>query len=115
MLRFDIDSERRLMIKDIANRPVAVAIAGVDDNDAAAFEQWQARNESAIAKIDEAKHLIRLGQAQLSAALPHHFANSELLELLATSITDAEEALQRQAVKFEKSAFRVRMLAEYFA
>ncbi|KXF83460.1 AAA family ATPase [Enterovibrio coralii] len=114
VLKFDVDSDRRLLIKDIANRPVPVAIAGVDDNDAEAFTQWQERNEAAIKKIDESKHLIRLARTQLNAALPHHFANSELLELLATSITDAEETLQRQTTKFEKNAFRVRMLPEYF-
>lgn len=90
-----------------------VAIAGVDDNDAQAFVEWQERNEAAIKKINESKHLIRLARTQLNAALPHHFANSDLLELLATSITDAEETLQRQTTKFEKNAFRVRMLSEY--
>ncbi|MDD1779615.1 AAA family ATPase [Enterovibrio sp. ZSDZ35] len=113
VLKFDVDSDRRLLIKDIANRPVPVAIAGVDDNDAQAFQDWQERNDVAIKKIDESKHLIRLARTQLNAALPHHFANSELLELLATSITDAEETLQRQTTKFEKSAYRVRMLTEY--
>ncbi|WP_170915145.1 AAA family ATPase [Enterovibrio nigricans] len=113
VLKLDVDSDRRLLIKDIANRPVPVAIAGVDDNDAQAFVEWQERNEAAIKKINESKHLIRLARTQLNAALPHHFANSDLLELLATSITDAEETLQRQTTKFEKNAFRVRMLSEY--
>ncbi|WP_407334448.1 AAA family ATPase [Enterovibrio sp. 27052020O] len=115
MLKFDVDGEHSLMIKDIANRPVPVAIAGVDDNDQQAFAEWQSKNEAAIKKIENAKHLIRIARVQLNAALPHHFANSELLELLASSITDAEESLQRQTTKFDKSAFRVRMLAEYFA
>lgn len=115
MLRFDVDGERKLMIKDIANRPVAVAIAGIDDNNADHFEAWQARNEASIGKIDEAKHLVRLAHTQLGAALPHHFANAELVEVMAASITDAEENLQRQATKFEKGAFRIRMLPEYFA
>ncbi|AMG29203.1 AAA family ATPase [Grimontia hollisae] len=114
LLKFDVDSEHKLVIKDIANRPVPVAIAGIDNNDADAFAQWQQRNEASIAKIDEAKHMIRVARSQLNAALPHHFANTELLTLLANSITDAEEALQRQTAKFEKGAFRTRMLAEYF-
>ncbi|OEE62968.1 AAA family ATPase [Enterovibrio norvegicus FF-33] len=115
VLKFDVDGEHSLMIKDIANRPVPVAIAGVDDNDQEAFAKWQVKNEAAIKKIEEAKHLIRIARVQLNAALPHHFSNSELLELLANSITDAEESLQRQTTKFEKSAFRVRMLSEFFA
>ncbi|CZF82151.1 ATPase RavA [Grimontia celer] len=114
MLKFDVDGEHRLVIKDIANRPVPVAIAGIDDNDPNTFSEWQARNEASIAKIDDAKHLIRVARTQINAALPHHFANSELLELLANSITDAEETLQRQTTKFEKGAFRTRMLTEYF-
>ncbi|WP_028022545.1 AAA family ATPase [Enterovibrio calviensis] len=115
VLKFDVDGEHCLVIKDIANRPVSVAIAGVDDNDSHAFDEWQTKNEAAIAKIEEAKHLIRIARVQLNAALPHHFANSDLLEVIASSITDAEESLQRQTVKFEKSAFRVRMLTDYFA
>ncbi|USH05683.1 AAA family ATPase [Grimontia kaedaensis] len=114
MLKFDVDGEHRLVIKDIANRPVPVAIVGIDDNDPDTFSEWQARNEASIAKIDDAKHLIRVARTQINAALPHHFANSDLLELLANSITDAEETLQRQTTKFEKSAFRTRMLTEYF-
>ncbi|MGF1769964.1 AAA family ATPase [Enterovibrio makurazakiensis] len=115
LLKFDVDGEHCLVIKDIANRPVSVAIAGVDDSDSLAFTEWQTKNEAAIAKIEEAKHLIRIARVQLNAALPHHFANSELLEVIASSITDAEESLQRQTMKFEKSAFRVRMLTDYFA
>lgn len=115
MLKFDVTGDLELMIKDIANRPVAVAIAGIDDDDAETFNAWQVTTEAAIAKVDDAKHMIRVARMQLNAALPHNFANSDLLELLANSITDAEEALQKQTAKFEKDAFRIRMLNEYFA
>ncbi|PMN94768.1 AAA family ATPase [Enterovibrio norvegicus] len=115
MLKFDVTGDLALMIKDIANRPVAVAIAGIDDDDAETFNAWQVTTEAAIAKVDDAKHMIRVARMQLNAALPHNFANSDLLELLANSITDAEEALQKQTAKFEKDAFRIRMLNEYFA
>ncbi|RXJ74613.1 AAA family ATPase [Veronia nyctiphanis] len=114
MLRFVVDAEQQLMIKDIANRTVPVAIAGCSDTNLEAFSQWQEKAENAVAKLNEAKHLLKLARVKLNAALPHNFADPALVEIMANSLADAEDDLQRLSVRFDKSAFRIRKLPEYF-
>ncbi|MFD2178225.1 AAA family ATPase [Veronia pacifica] len=114
LLRFDVDADNRLMIRDIANRSVPVAVAGISDTDQEAFARWLASAESSIEKLEEAKHLLKLARVGFNGALPHLFAATDLIEMTANSLADAEDSLQRLSIKFDKNAHRISKLIEYF-
>ncbi len=114
MLKFDVDAGQRLIIRDIANRAVPVGISGIDDATEAEWTDWKNKVEACEKKFSDAHFLARRARSQINMALPHHFADPELVNVMANSLADTEEKLDVSEVSMSKIAGRLKRLSVFF-
>ncbi|WP_434361488.1 AAA family ATPase [Parasalinivibrio latis] len=114
MLKFDVDAGQRLIIRDIANRAVPVGIAGIDDATESEWSVWLEKVQGCEKKFSDAHFLSRRARSQINMALPHHFADPELVSVMANSLADTEEKLDVTEVSLTKIASRLKRLPVFF-
>ncbi|MGF1695191.1 DUF3763 domain-containing protein [Vibrio kyushuensis] len=114
-LTFDVDAENHLVIKDIANRGVLVAVADREGLDDALYQEWSAKADQAMAQLQSADYQLRKVRSDFHGALPHSFIDSELPRKMEVGLQELLTKLETTKVECEKTVFRVKHLNEFFA
>lgn len=111
---FDLDSFNRLVIKDIANRNVLVALAGAKKIDQADFEHWQVRIHEALHLLQESILFLQKAKANFHSALPHNFVEPKILCEIEEGFDKCYTLVEVIKDKYEKRAFRLKNMSTFF-
>ncbi|MEZ8826124.1 ATPase RavA domain-containing protein [Vibrio amylolyticus] len=114
-LTFDVDAENHLVIKDIANRGVLVAVADKEGLDDELYKHWSEKADKAMSQLQSADYHLRKVRSDFHGALPHSFIDSELPRTMETGLQELLTKLETTKVECEKTVFRVKHLNEFFA
>lgn len=113
-LKFGLDADEQLVVKDIANRSVLVTLVTKDGLDNSVFEEWSAKASHALEQLTHAEHHLLQVKSDFHGALPHSFIDPELPTQMEASIQSISQRLESTKAQCEKSAFRIKHLNEYF-
>lgn len=114
-LRFDVDAANHLVIKDIANRAVMVAVVtnkGLDDS---TYQEWLSKSEAALAQLNQADHHLRKVRSNFHGALPHNFVDPELPRAMESSLQNIQQVLESTQNECERTVFRFKNLNQFFS
>ncbi|MCF7483406.1 DUF3763 domain-containing protein [Vibrio sp. J1-1] len=114
-LRFDIDAESNLVIRDIANRGVLVGLVTQEGLDMERYQNWLAQSEKAVSQLSEAEHHMRKVKANFHDALPHSFVDPELPRLMESSLQQVSQRLESIQAESEKIVQRFKNLQQFFS
>ncbi|MEL7293219.1 MAG: ATPase RavA domain-containing protein [Pseudomonadota bacterium] len=114
-LRFELDGASNLVIKDIANRAVLVALVTNSGLDESLYQQWLTKSEQALAQLEHAEHHLRKVRSQFHGALPHNFVDQELPRMMEASLQQLQQVLEATKVECERTVFRFKNLNEFFS
>ncbi|WP_104403105.1 ATPase RavA domain-containing protein [Vibrio penaeicida] len=113
-LKFGLNADEQLVVKDIANRSVLVTLVTKDGLDNGVFEEWSAKASHALEQLTHAEHHLLQVKSDFHGALPHSFIDPELPTQMEASIQSISQRLESTKAQCEKSAFRIKHLNEYF-
>ncbi|MGY3571500.1 ATPase RavA domain-containing protein [Vibrio paucivorans] len=114
-MRFDLDADSNLVIKDIANRAVLVSIVTCFGLDEELYQAWVERTESALKQLESAEHQLRKAKSDFHGALPHSFVDEEYPRQMEVSLQHLQQQLESVKTESEKAAFRFKSLNQYFS
>ncbi len=114
-LRFDVDAANHLVIKDIANRAVMVAIVTNKGLEASIYHEWLSKSEQAMAQLNEAEHHLRQVRSNFHGALPHNFVDPELPRTMEASLQNIQQVLESTKAECERTVFRFKNLNQFFS
>ncbi len=114
-LRFDSDSKNRLVIKDIANRSILLALADNKGLDSEVYSEWLDKGEAAIEKLNKAEEHLKSSRLKFHQALPHNFIEPDYLTLIESSIQDLQQQLESIKATSDKTIFRFKNLEQFFS
>ncbi len=114
-IRFDLDAQNRLVIKDIANRAVLVALATEQGFDAQLHQTWLDMANQAVLMLTQAEHQMRHVRHQFHTALPHNFIDVDLPRAMEASLQALQASLDTVKKESEKAIFRFNNLNQFFA
>ncbi|MBD1557530.1 DUF3763 domain-containing protein [Vibrio sp. S9_S30] len=113
-LKFGLNADEQLVVKDIANRSVLVTLVTKDGPEHSVFEEWSAKASHALTQLTHAEHHLLQVKSDFHGALPHSFIDPELPTQMEASIQAISQRLEATKAECEKSAFRIKHLNEYF-
>jgi MoxR-like ATPase len=113
-LKFGLDADEQLVIKDIANRSVLVTLVTNDGLEGELFQEWSEKANHALEQLTVAEHNLRQVKSDFHGALPHSFIDPELPTQMEASIQSITHTLESTKAECEKVAFRIKHLNEYF-
>ncbi|BCL72535.1 ATPase AAA [Vibrio nigripulchritudo] len=113
-LKFGLDADEQLVIKDIANRSVLVTLVTNDGLEEELFQEWSEKANHALEQLTAAEHHLRQVKSDFHGALPHSFIDPELPTQMEASIQSITHTLESTKAECEKVAFRIKHLNEYF-
>ncbi|UUM32707.1 ATPase RavA domain-containing protein [Vibrio japonicus] len=114
-LRFDVDAANHLVIKDIANRAVMVAVVtnkGLDDS---TYQEWLSKSETALEQLNQAEHHLRKVRSNFHGALPHNFVDPELPRAMESSLQNLQQVIESTKNECERTVFRFKNLNQFFS
>ena len=114
-LRFDVDAESNLVIRDIANRGILVGLVTQEGLDMERYENWLTQSEKAISQLSGAEHHIRKVKANFHDALPHSFVDPELPRSMESSLQHVSQRLESIQGESEKIVQRFKNLPQFFS
>ncbi len=114
-LRFDVDAANHLVIKDIANRAVMVAIVTNKGLEESLYQEWLSKSEQAMAQLSEAEHHLRHVRSNFHGALPHNFVDPELPRTMEASLQNIQQVLESTKAECERTVFRFKNLNQFFS
>ncbi|WP_070966173.1 ATPase RavA domain-containing protein [Vibrio sonorensis] len=114
-LKFELDADDHLIVKDIANRNVLVSLVTNQGLDVEEHQQWVETSESALKQLAEAEHLIRKSKSDFHGALPHNFIDPELPIAMESGLQALSKDVESTRTETEKVIFRIKALKEYFS
>ncbi|MFC3023137.1 ATPase RavA domain-containing protein [Vibrio zhugei] len=114
-LTFDLDADRRVVIKDIANRSVLVALATHQGLDGEQHQQWLADTQQAAHILEQSQHQLRQVRTQFHSALPHNFVEPPVLSKIEAGIQELVERLATVREECEPDIQRLQRFADYFS
>lgn len=112
--RFDIDVEQRLVIKDIANRGIAVTFATDSGFDPDVLTQWQSTTESVIEELTSLEFDIRKARESFHSSLPHIFVDKAILLQIESSLQELNQLSDSIKQQTDNSMAQVHRLKEAF-
>jgi len=115
LLHFDVDSAKRLVIRDIANRSVLVTPITSTSFGEVTFVGWKKRIETTIQQLKEAEVHLRQLRTKFHDALPHNFIDPSLPIAMEDTIQQLQQQLDFSLVEAESSIIRFTNLSNYFA
>jgi len=113
-LLFEIDINHQLVIKDIANRPLPVALCQKQALPADQFSDWQQQIDQVLATIKQAEFQLKRSRAQFHGALPHNFIANQLPEAIEASLIEVEQMVKKVSELLDKQAYRMRNIGDFF-
>ncbi|NVC96197.1 DUF3763 domain-containing protein [Vibrio natriegens] len=114
-LRFDVDAENNLVIRDIANRGILVGLVTQEGLDMERYQNWLAQSEKAVTQLSDAEHHMRKVKANFHDALPHSFVDPELPRLMESSLQQVSQRLESIQGESEKIVQRFKNLQQFFS
>ncbi|MBU2896224.1 ATPase RavA domain-containing protein [Vibrio hepatarius] len=114
-IRFDIDAENKLVIKDIANRAVLVSVVtnkGLDDT---LYKGWLNKSEQALEKLKQAEHHLLKVRSNFHGALPHSFIDQDIPIAMEVSLQTIQQVLESTKTECERTVLRFRQLNQFFS
>ncbi|MBR9786309.1 MAG: DUF3763 domain-containing protein [Vibrionaceae bacterium] len=114
-LRFDVDAENNLVIRDIANRGILVGLVTQEGLDMERYQVWLDQSEKAVSQLSEAEHHMRKVKANFHDALPHSFVDPELPRLMESSLQQVSQRLESIQGESEKIVQRFKNLQQFFS
>ncbi len=114
-LRFDVDAANHLVIKDIANRAVMVAIVTNKGLEESLYQEWLSKSEQAMAQLNDAEHHLRRVRSNFHGALPHNFVDPELPRTMEASLQNIQQVLESTKAECERTVFRFKNLNQFFS
>ena len=114
-LRFDVDASNHLVIKDIANRAVMVAVVTTEGLDDATYQEWLEKSEKALDQLNQAEHHLRKVRSHFHGALPHNFVDPELPRSMEASLQNIQQVLESTQTECERTVFRFKNLNQFFS
>nr|WP_321460921.1 ATPase RavA domain-containing protein [uncultured Vibrio sp.] len=114
-LRFDVDAESNLVIRDIANRGILVGLVTQEGLDMERYQNWLTQSEKAISQLSDAEHHMRKVKANFHDALPHSFVDPELPRLMESSLQQVSQRLESIQAESEKIVQRFKNLQQFFS
>ena len=114
-LHFALDADRRLVIKDIANRSVLIALVTHQGLPQDLYQEWQAQADKAAETLEQAKHQVRHVRTQFHTALPHNFVESSILSKIESEVQDLVSRLETVRDECEPNIQRLQRLPDYFS
>lgn len=113
-LRIEINADNKLVIKDIANRSVLLALVTQQGLDQEQYQAWLASAEQAMTELQHTEHHLRQVRSDFQKAIPHNFIDSELLIEIQSGLHDLHQQLEDTQQEFAKKLLRLKLFNEYF-
>jgi MoxR-like ATPase len=113
-LKLDLDASDNLVVKDIANRSVLVALVTANGIDESLYQEWVTKADQVMAQIHHAEHHLRLVRSKFHGALPHGFIEASLPTEMEGSLQQVANLLESTSSESEKVIFRIKSLKQYF-
>ncbi|MGD8170632.1 ATPase RavA domain-containing protein [Vibrio sp. TRT 21S02] len=114
-LRFDVDAANNLVIKDIANRAVLVALVTNKGLDDALYQSWVDKSQSALEQLEQAEHALRKARSDFHGALPHAFVDQDILRTMEASLQNLSQLIESTKTECERTVFRFKNLNQFFS
>ncbi|WP_371860100.1 ATPase RavA domain-containing protein [Vibrio superstes] len=114
-LKFALDADNNLVIKDIANRSVLLSLVTNEGLDPEKHQLWHAQANEAVNNLMNAELLLTKVRSDFHGALPHNFIEPELPTAMESSLQQLSEALSSAQITSKKTAQRIGFLAGFFA
>lgn len=114
-LRFDIDANNNLVIKDIANRAVLVSIVTNKGLDSSLYQEWLTKCEQATTQLEHAEYHLRKVRSNFHGALPHNFIEQDIPRAMESSLQRLQQQLDSMKAESERTVLRFKNLNEFFA
>ena len=112
-LKFDVDIDDRLVIKDVGNRSIPMALSKKEPIDSALFETWNARAETALIQIKQSEQRLRIVTRRFHDALPHNFVDPELPMAMESTLQHIQQQLESSISNGENALQGVKQLGQY--
>ncbi|MDR9830635.1 DUF3763 domain-containing protein [Vibrio sp. FNV 38] len=113
-LRFDMDADERLVIKDLANRSVLLGLATESGLPQDVYSQWVVRSDNVLQQVKDMNHHLRRVSSDFHGALPHNFIDQDILLSMESGLQRVIEQAEAFSVECEKSVGRVNALTEFY-
>ncbi|WP_367989732.1 ATPase RavA domain-containing protein [Vibrio sp. NTOU-M3] len=114
-LRFDVDAANNLVIKDIANRAVLVALVTNKGLDDALYQSWVDKSQSALEQLEQAEHALRKARSDFHGALPHAFVDQDIPRTMEASLQNLSQLIESTKTECERTVFRFKNLNQFFS
>ncbi|CAM3088754.1 ATPase RavA domain-containing protein [Vibrio rarus] len=114
-LKFALDGDSRLVIKDIANRSVLLSLVTYAGLDGEGHQTWHNKANSAVDNLMNMELLLTKVRSDFHGALPHNFIEPELPTAMEASLQQLAQSLNDAQQTQKKRAQRIGFLAKFFA
>jgi MoxR-like ATPase len=114
MFNFDVDSAKRLVIRDIANRSVLVTPITNTSFGEVTFVGWKKRIQSTQQQLKQAELQLRVVRRKFHDALPHNFIDPSLPVAMESTLQQLQNQLDISIAEAESSIMRYTNLSNYF-
>ncbi|OEF27563.1 ATPase RavA domain-containing protein [Vibrio rumoiensis] len=111
---FEVDVSQKLVIKDIANRAIAVTLATNQGFDKSVLENWHTTSLSVNQSLKESEFEIRSAKSEFHASLPHSFLDKSLPLLVESSLQELTGLVAKLQEDSELAVNKVNRLDEAF-
>lgn len=113
-LRFELDANHKLAIKDIANRSILLALATQEGLEEVRNQEWLVKSEQAMSQLKQAEYHLRKVRSHFHGSLPHNFIDPDLPIEMEATLHQIQQQLETTHQECDKNAQRIRYLQQYF-
>ncbi|MCG3721420.1 ATPase RavA domain-containing protein [Vibrio cincinnatiensis] len=113
-LRFELDANHKLAIKDIANRSILLALATQEGLEEVRNQEWLVKSEQAMSELKQAEYHLRKVRSHFHGSLPHNFIDPDLPIEMEATLHQIQQQLETTHQECDKNAQRIRYLQQYF-
>ena len=113
-LQFEINANQELVINDITQRHISLALVKDNNDQLADREKWKNNAELAQNNLLKASQLLNQSRIQFHSALPHSFLDEALLVKIENSLQQIIEKMTQIEELINLTSQRVLNIAKYF-
>ncbi|MGL6260794.1 ATPase RavA domain-containing protein [Vibrio sp. WXL210] len=114
-LRFDLDAQERLVIKDLANRSVLVGLATSQPIETDNYAEWLERCKAINQQVQSMQHHVRQVSSDFRGALPHNFLDQDILLAMESGLQLISEQAEGFAEECANIIKRIHAFPEFFS
>ena len=109
-----MNANQELVINDVTQRHINVAMVKNNDDQLADKTKWKNDAELAKKNLLKANQLIQQSRIQFHSALPHNFLDERILVKIENSLQQIIEKASHIETQINKTSQRVINIAKYF-